>query len=363
MPQDDKSLSVSVDDFMTLKGICTELINENADLKNDLEAKERELELMYSLNRRVTFTLDWEEVQEVVVELIHDFFPVVRLSVIAVYGDENQIHVTVKDGDAPVKFDILNMDFPVDHTSHWDDIVATDEWSNYIRSIENVMDMRSSFIPLSFNERQHGFLMVCKSQGIEYDEDEWRFLSTTANYVGMTLDNARLDRLSKIDVLTGLYSRRQFIHRLDRELERASKSGSSISLCMLDIDHFKIVNDEFGHPAGDSVLVELSRRLTDAALETEQVFRIGGEEMMVLSTTDNIEDAIQRAETMRLAVATMPFSFVSLGENVSRTITISGGVALYPLHAGDASSLISAADQALYKAKHNGRNRIETADA
>lgn len=361
MPQDDKSLSVSVEDFLTLKGICTELINENAELKNDLEAKERELELMYSLNRRVNFTLDWEEVQEVVVELIHDFFPIVRLCVIAVYGDNNQIHATVKDGDAPVKFDVLNLEFPVDHTSRWDDIVATDEWSNYIKNIENVMDMRSSFIPLSFNERQHGFLMVCKNQGIEYDEDEWRFLSTTANYVGMTLDNSRLDRLSKIDVLTGLYSRRQFIHRLDREIERASKAGASISLCMLDIDHFKKVNDEFGHPSGDQVLVELSRRLTDVAMESEQVFRIGGEEMMALSPTDNIEEAISRAEAMRKAVADKPFSFVSFGNNVSKTITISGGVALYPLHAGDASSLISAADKALYKAKNNGRNRIETA--
>lgn len=359
-PDDKNGLSASHEDFLTLKEICSDVINENAELKNALEAKERELDLMYSLNRRVKFTLDWEEVQEVVVDLIHDFFPIVRLCIIAVYGDNNEIHATVKDSEKPVSFDILKMDFPIDQTSRWDDIVATNEWSNYVRSIDNVMNMRSSFIPLSFNERQHGFLMVCKVQDSEYDENEWRFLSTTANYVGMTLDNARLDRLSKIDALTGLYTRRQFVHRLDREIERAIAADTSVSLCMLDIDHFKKVNDEFGHPAGDQVLIELSKRLCDIATENEQVFRIGGEEIMLLSINLTLEESLERAEAMRNAIASVPFIINSPGKDVSQNITISGGVAVYPLQAGDASSLISMSDQALYKAKNNGRNRIET---
>ncbi|MCK5843467.1 MAG: sensor domain-containing diguanylate cyclase, partial [Victivallales bacterium] len=323
--------------------------------------KDRELDLIYTVIRKITFSMGRDEIQKRVSELVVDFFPIVRFFLIALFGENNNLHLKMKYGgeqsrEAAVT-DILPMPFPLDENVKWDEIVSTDEWSQYFEKVD-LVDVQSSFIPLSFQDRELGFLMICKNQEEEYSKSEWRFLCTIANYVGSVLDNSYLFHIARTDPLTGLFTRRFLNHKLKRETEWAALSDSSIAVYMLDIDRFKVVNDTYGHPAGDQVLAALAGRLHAAQKEHEQVFRVGGEEMLVTSHGISREKAIERAEWIRALIADKPFTFTSGGENVSRTITISIGVAVCPEDSANPEELLSKADLALYASKSNGRNRV-----
>lgn len=343
-----------------LKKISSELVDENAELKNELELKERELDLIYAVIRKVTFSMNWDEIQDRVVELVMDFFPVVRFFLIALYGDNNTIFIRMKsskNGQGQIS-DAVVLPFKVDENTRWDEVVSTEEWSRYFEQKDEIRGLQSSFIPLSFQDHELGFLMICKHRNEEYGKSEWRFLCTIANYVGSVIDNSHLFQLARTDALTGLFTRRFMKLRLARELEWATRNGSKIAVYMLDIDHFKKINDTYGHPCGDQVLVELANRLRRIQSRNEQIYRYGGEEILVCAHECGIDEALERGELIRGIIGGEPFTMHCGDKNVSKTITVSAGVAVFPEHASTMEELVDAADRALYAAKQSGRNRV-----
>ena len=164
----------------------------------------------------------------------------------------------------------------------------------------------------------------------------------------------RLKEQAIRDPLTGLSNRRYLDETLPRELSRAKREGYSLSLIMLDLDHFKQVNDTYGHAAGDEVLKTLSALLKKSARESDIICRYGGEEFLVALPRMSPEQALQRVEAWRLELAE---TSVHHGDLKMR-VTLSAGVAGFPDHGADIDSLLSHADQALYHAKHGGRNRV-----
>jgi diguanylate cyclase (GGDEF)-like protein/PAS domain S-box-containing protein len=162
--------------------------------------------------------------------------------------------------------------------------------------------------------------------------------------------NLELKRLATIDPLTGTHNRRALENAVQLELERMQRYGEPFSLLLLDIDHFKAINDRFGHQAGDRVLVELSRCVGDELRTVDVLSRWGGEEFAVLLPNTDIEQARQVAEKLRQQIATL--SFPAVGR-----VTSSFGVAqCQPDETAD--ELFRRADQALYAAKSAGRNRV-----
>jgi diguanylate cyclase (GGDEF)-like protein len=160
-----------------------------------------------------------------------------------------------------------------------------------------------------------------------------------------------LERLARIDPLTGAGNRRDFEEKLSAALARIRRYGEEAAVIMLDLDRFKAVNDNFGHERGDAVLVETARRLTAALRSTDSLSRWGGEEFVVLAPRTEA-GAVELAERLRTALASMPFEEAG-------TVTASLGVTL--LGTGDGpDSAVARADRALYRAKAAGRNRIET---
>jgi two-component system cell cycle response regulator len=158
------------------------------------------------------------------------------------------------------------------------------------------------------------------------------------------------------DPLTGLWNRGALLELVRAEVERAQRRSSSISLFMLDLDHFKEVNDEFGHLVGDDVLREIARRLTLSIRAYDVLGRYGGEEFMIATAELNHERPPQFAERLRTAVSSTPI-LTSRGEI---HVTTSVGVATVPSHFVCAiERLIRCADEALYAAKKSGRNRVE----
>lgn len=179
--------------------------------------------------------------------------------------------------------------------------------------------------------------------------------------LGMALNKARLftqmEMQSKIDGLTGVLRRQAFMNRLDEEIKRAAAFHTPFSVMMIDIDHFKTVNDSHGHAAGDAVLARLGQILKDSVYETDVIGRYGGEEFIVLLPRAQAEGVARKAEAIRRLVES---EIVSSGF-VSVRVTISIGLAHFPANGSRSAELIEAADKALYQAKETGRNRVVAA--
>lgn len=161
--------------------------------------------------------------------------------------------------------------------------------------------------------------------------------------------NHRLEVLTTTDALTGINNRRAFEHSLAQELALVERRSTPLSLVIVDVDHFKMINDTYGHAAGDKVLQSIAALLTKTARNVDVVARIGGEEFAVILPNTDETSALTIAERMRAAVANEVW--------LNTPLTISLGTATLSSHE-DASSLFVRADKAMYAAKANGRNRV-----
>ncbi len=179
-----------------------------------------------------------------------------------------------------------------------------------------------------------------------------------ANQAAVALSNVwlleKVQRLAETDSLTGVANRMMFDRVLSAEIKRAERSGESLALLMIDIDHFKSLNDHHGHQAGDDILSTLAAGLDQASREFDTVARYGGEEFAVILPATRPEDCRVMGERFRKLVEELTTSF---------EITVSVGAASYPAHGTDPEALIRAADEALYESKEAGRNRVTVSTA
>jgi two-component system cell cycle response regulator len=181
-----------------------------------------------------------------------------------------------------------------------------------------------------------------------------RCLSTQARMEALASQVGELQRLSSTDGLTGVHNHRHFQERLREEFRRAQRYDDALSLILLDLDHFKNVNDQFGHTAGDGVLREVAAALQRGVRETDLVARYGGEEFAVLLPRTHLTGALTVAERVRRELCAL-----RLGTEGTLRVTASLGVSTFP-HRSVLSpeQLLLTADEALYRAKHEGRDRI-----
>ena len=190
------------------------------------------------------------------------------------------------------------------------------------------------------------------------DEDIEQVLSSLLSIAASALESARLHSaardLADVDGLTLLQNRRRFEIDIDAEWERCRRYGRPMSLVMMDLDHFKQVNDRHGHLIGDQVLRQVASAVKDALRTTDTAYRYGGEEIVVLLRETGLADATGAAERLRLAVAA-----VTLAEHPEVTVSVSGGVAARHPTMSHHSVLVGQADKALYAAKRLGRDRVE----
>ena len=223
------------------------------------------------------------------------------------------------------------------------------------RSIGFKEQIKSFYLPLIAEEQVIGTLWMW---GEHLDQDDLPAASVFASQVAVALENARLyirvQRLAITDEVTGLYNRRGLFELGRREVERAARFNRPLCAMMIDIDHFKQVNDIYGHPVGDRVLRCLADCLRMNVRDIDIVGRYGGEEFLILLPENDLPAARLVGERLRRAVAELSIAN-KLGEIC---ITISVGVATAYPETKDLTALIEHADQAMYFAKQSGRNRV-----
>ncbi len=168
-----------------------------------------------------------------------------------------------------------------------------------------------------------------------------------------------LEDLATHDALTGLFNRAQLEKRLQQEVDRARRYGRVLSLFFLDLDHFKTVNDRFGHQAGDALLKGFADLLCSEVRQVDFVGRYGGEEFVIIMPETTPEQALETAERLRARVADQDFELEPGGRKLS--ITVSIGIGAIPNHGRTMEALIQAADAAMYRAKQAGRDRVHMA--
>lgn len=210
-----------------------------------------------------------------------------------------------------------------------------------------------AIFPLRVDSLSAGYLVT---EGIEEeDKDKFHILQQQL-LLGMkrALLYQQVQELAITDTLTHTYSRRYCLDKFMEEIERSKRYNYSFSCLMVDIDHFKDCNDQYGHLVGDIVLAEVSRAIKDNIRQVDLISRYGGEEFLILLAETDKEDALFVAERIRRDIAQKE---VKAYDEVLR-VTISIGISVFPLHAQDMQRLIKDADDSLYLAKQAGRNRV-----
>jgi diguanylate cyclase (GGDEF)-like protein len=213
--------------------------------------------------------------------------------------------------------------------------------------------------PLDVGEDGGGLLILGRRMTEQpYEAHDLALLRALADASAIALRNAELvDRLraqATIDPLTGCHNRRGFDEILSVEFARARRYGRPLCVVLLDIDHFKRINDDFGHEVGDHALQRIGRAVRHTFRTTDSACRYGGEEFALVFPETNKDEGRALAERLRVLIESLPPN-----AEVPRALTASFGLAAYPDDAADAADLMRAADRALYLAKARGRNRVE----
>lgn len=218
-------------------------------------------------------------------------------------------------------------------------------------------------VPLVARGKVLGVIELVNGEGAPgFSDDDLRALSAIADYAAIAIENARnfrrVQELTLTDEHTGLFNARHLTAELEREVARSERFQRPVSLIFLDLDHFKRINDSRGHLVGSATLRAVGKVISAQVRGVDLAFRYGGDEFAILLLETSVSGAISTAERLRKALQEGRFN---VGGGPSLALTASFGLATFPDHAGDARSLLEAADQAMYAAKHAGRNRVALA--
>ncbi len=325
--------------------------------KAPVDARERtELEVLYEVTRLTQCCDDGEKVFARLLELICAAIPYEHGTVFLMSGDPPALKVASSHGPVVdlipgVKFD-LGFGF-----SSW---VAKQRKPILLTELHRGMQAGGmevgSFlsVPMIVQNELIGVINLSHPREKGFTEDHLRLLvliaGQAASVIQRILMYENMQRLAITDELTGLTNRRHFLQRLDAEIERARRYEYPFSIVMIDIDHFKRINDAHGHVLGDRVLADMGKLLRKIARGSDLPARYGGEEFVILMPMTDAERAFQACERIRAAVEEHIFPR-------RKKLTVSLGLSTFPFDAAAAPELVRRADLAMYTAKRDGRNR------
>ncbi len=216
-------------------------------------------------------------------------------------------------------------------------------------------------VPLNSHGESLGFIHLrgMTEAARNFLESKLPLIHTVAEYLGLALGNFRLQQTlrhqSVRDGLTGLFNRRYLEESISREVARVAREGAQLGIIMFDLDHFKRVNDTYGHDMGDAVLSQLGKLVLENVRDEDIPCRYGGEEFTIILPGADLQTSRERAEELRRIISSMT---VQWSGQIISNLSVSLGVACYPIHGTTWQQALKAADKALYTAKHAGRKQV-----
>jgi len=349
-------------DLLTLFSTQASLALENARLYSLERRRAEQLEAINAVAQQTTALLDLDELLTVVCRLVLERFKIDHVALLLCEAEglrvrayEGKLTPNVAMGaQIPPGTGLVSRALARGESIIEGDVSRVEGY--FAGFVETQSEM---CVPLIFFGEKLGVLALDSATKNAFDVEEIRPLESVADICAAAIQNAnyfeRMRQLAYVDGLTGIHNRRYFEMRIVEELERASRFQGRMAVLMIDIDHFKRLNDEFGHLLGDEVLRGVASILKQQLRKVDMVCRYGGEEFAVVVPETTGDNAMIVAEKLRRQVECHPFP------GVPRPVTISCGVADYPMHGVTRDELVAAADGALYLAKQAGRNRVMAA--
>jgi diguanylate cyclase (GGDEF)-like protein len=344
--------------------------NRVAQLEARLEAEHRQRKLAETL-RAVSAALNASlELPEVLDRVLTSLAEVVAYDSASLVLREGELLHFVATHGHPENVPALGMRVPLTDDALFAEIVRTqrpiilvdahaDPRWDYYPGTEYIRGWLG--VPMILRGAVIGMLALDSRQMNAYGETESDLALAFADQAVIAIQNARMfeemRRLAITDGLTGIFNRRHFFSLAEHEFQRLRRYHHPLSALMIDVDHFKTLNDSYGHAAGDEVLRQIAQRCQNNVREVDLIARYGGEEFVVLLPNSDVAAARQAAERLMRCIADEPFPTAQ----GPLAVTISVGVATADETMPDVSALLNRADNALYRAKRQGRNRIEVA--
>ncbi len=347
-------------EFEDFKIVGESLKKENSRIDKQL----KEIGRLYDVIKDLGSTLNAQEMLDLIKEFTDRMFDLPHF-VIAVLSPDNKkydIRVTSGCDEAFLNKTEIAIDsnqlMAVLAREKKPVLISQVEADSRFDKIRHLLIESFLFIPFVIQDRVIGFLCSYSSKKGFLDQEKFSNYKVFYNQMALGLQKSllyeKVQKLSITDGLTKLYSHRYFKQRLEEEVVLAGRYSSPLSLLILDIDHFKRYNDNYGHVAGDHVLTQVAGILKGQAEGTHLVARYGGEEMVLIAPETAKAKAVELAERIRVKIA----EFVFEAGHETTGVTVSIGVATFPEDAANGTELISKADQALYAGKGGGRNKV-----
>lgn len=321
----------------------------------EIRGKTWETASLYTFAQQLSRAIEWNRRRRIITDLLHETFHT-RYTVVWLSRERrNQVVYEVswrQAGDQRYHHRDYSLgkdhELPCGPTPEWE------KWRTGELTAPCFCENDSRvFLPLDSKNVVLGLACLQREAGQRFSEAEKKLILAIGEQVGIALANARLYRMAVTDGLTELYTRR-YCETAMRKLLESQEVEKGFCVLMLDLDHFKLVNDAHGHQVGDEVLIQLAGLIRSSIRHEDVACRYGGEEFIIL-----IIGGLQvgRESAMRLRRVIENHVFISSGAPPLRN-TVSIGVASFPLHGKNGEEVIGAADQALYEAKERGRNRV-----
>ena len=346
-------------DLLTLFSTQASMAFQNARLYTLEQKRATELRAINAVAKQATAVLELSELLHSVCEVVQKSFPCDHACVLLKEGDD----LVLQAQKGTLTPSLEEGHHIADSPDWWQCPLGSGGIfkENDVRGLSGEARLyrqaQSSFsVPLISHGQPLGLLVLFSQQKDFFARTDRQPLESVADIFSSAIQNAnyveRVKQLAFLDGLTGIFNRRYLETRLTEEIERSKRYDTILSVVMVDVDRFKLLNDEFGHLLGDEVLRQVSSLLSERLRKSDVVCRYGGEEFVALLPQTTTEQALLVAEKLRRAVAEWRFP------GVPRPVTISAGVATFPDHATTRDDLLQAADGALYTAKQSGRNRV-----
>ncbi|MCK5807486.1 diguanylate cyclase [bacterium] len=334
-------------------------VEETEKLLDYFRVKERNFSHISELAKSIAEKSDLTRILSIVVRKIFDTVPLDICAIFYQYGEGEETEYFIRDAmNAEVSFQEINFNTQTIHkmlaSGHIEITTQLIKHSNSAQSTSySDSDVKATVaaIPLDLQGEMHSYIYIQhSSDSTTFSDATLHFFGILVDYVSVILENVRLLDIATKDTLTRVATRRHFMQSLEKEIKRQRRYNSYLSLLMLDIDHFKQINDQHGHLMGDTVLRKIGEILNQNIRNTDFVGRFGGEEFIILLTNTNQVGAFNTAEKIRLIIEETSFSTLN--------ITASIGIATCNDHRLMSElDFIEKSDQAMYTAKREGRNR------